>query len=303
MFKLTRQHEERHSMKQRIGMIGVGLMGHGIARNVMKHGYPLTVVEHPGNQPLDELLAGGVKTVANGEALARASDIVILCVTGSPEVEAVLTAPDGVLAGLQPGAIVIDCSTAVPASTQRMAALVKEAGGLFVDAPMTRTAKEAHEGRLNLLVGASAELFARIEPLLRTYAENVTLVGDVGAGHSMKLLHNFVSLGTIALISEAAACAKRAGVDAQTFVDVLAKGGGGGAALERLRPSLIDGDPSGMPFHMSNALKDLGYYVTMAGDNNAVDAIAGAVRATYADAVEQGGAHRTLLELPRLLGD
>lgn len=290
-------------MKQRIGMIGIGLMGHGIARNVMKHGYPLTVVEHPGNQPLDELLAGGVKTVANGAALARESDIVILCVTGSPEVEAVLTAPDGVLAGLRPETIVIDCSTAVPASTRRMAALVQEAGGFFVDAPMTRTAKEAHEGRLNLLVGASAELFARIEPLLRTYAENVTLVGGLGAGHSMKLLHNFVSLGTIALISEAAACATRAGVDARTFVDVLAKGGGGGAALERLRPSLIEGDPSGMPFHMSNALKDLGYYVTMAGDNDAVDGIAAAVRATYADAVEQGGAHRTLLELPKLLGD
>ncbi|SAL06008.1 2-hydroxy-3-oxopropionate reductase [Caballeronia calidae] len=290
-------------MKQRIGMIGIGLMGHGIARNVMKHGYPLTVVEHPGNQPLDELRAGGVKTVANGEALARESDIVILCVTGSPEVEAVLTATDGVLAGLRPGTIIIDCSTAVPASTARMAGLVKEAGGLFVDAPMTRTAKEAHEGRLNLLVGAEAELFARIEPLLRTYAENVTLVGGLGAGHSMKLLHNFVSLGTIALISEAAACAKRAGVEAQTFVDVLAKGGGGGAALERLRPSLVDGDPSGMPFHMSNALKDLGYYVTMAGDTGAVDAIASAVKTTFTGAVEQGGAHRTLLELPNLLGD
>jgi 3-hydroxyisobutyrate dehydrogenase-like beta-hydroxyacid dehydrogenase len=290
-------------MKQRIGMIGIGLMGHGIARNVMKHGYPLSVVEHPGNQPLDELRAGGVQSVANGAALARESDIVILCVTGSPEVEAVLTAPDGVLAGLQRGAIVIDCSTAVPASTARMATLVHEAGGLFIDAPMTRTAKEAHEGRLNLLVGADPDLFARVEPLLRTFAENVTLVGGTGSGHSMKLLHNFVSLGTIALISEAAACAKRAGVDAQTFVDVLAKGGGGGAALERLRPSLIDGDPSGMPFHMSNALKDLGYYVTMTGDTEAADAIALAVQSTYAGAVEQGGAHRTLLELPTLLGN
>jgi 3-hydroxyisobutyrate dehydrogenase-like beta-hydroxyacid dehydrogenase len=289
-------------MKQRIGMVGIGLMGHGIARNVMKHGYPLTVVEHPGNQPLDELLAGGVKTVANGAALARESDIVILCVTGSPEVEAVLTAPDGVLAGLQAGAIVIDCSTAVPASTVRMAERVREAGGLFIDAPMTRTAKEAHEGRLNLLVGAEPDLFARVEPLLRTFAENVTLVGAQGAGHSMKLLHNFVSLGTIALISEAAACAKRAGVDAQTFVDVLAKGGGGGAALERLRPALIAGDPNGMPFHMSNALKDLGYYVTMASDTDAADAIALAVQSTYAGAVEQGGAGRTLLELPTLLG-
>jgi len=288
--------------KPRIGFVGLGLMGHGIAKNLVTKGYPLTVRVHRNRKPLEDLLAAGAREVRSNAELANASDIIILCVTGSPEVEAVLTAPDGVLAGLQPGTIVIDCSTAVPASTARMASLVKEAGGLFVDAPMTRTAKEAHEGRLNLLVGAEPELFARIEPLLRTYAENVTLVGGLGAGHSMKLLHNFVSLGTIALISEAAACAKRAGVDAQTFVDVLAKGGGGGAALERLRPSLVEDDPSGMPFHMSNALKDLGYYVTMAGDTNAVDAIATAVRATYADAVEQGGAHRTLLELPKLLG-
>lgn len=196
-------------MTQRIGMIGIGLMGHGIARNVLKHGYPLTVVEHPGNQPLDELRAGGVKTVQSGAALAREADIVILCVTGSPEVEAVLGAADGVLAGLQPGTIVIDCSTAVPASTLKMAARVTEAGGLFVDAPMTRTAKEAHEGRLNLLVGAEPDLFARILPLLETFAENITRVGATGAGHSMKLLHNFVSLGTIALLSEAAACATR----------------------------------------------------------------------------------------------
>ncbi|WP_144113191.1 NAD(P)-dependent oxidoreductase [Paraburkholderia sp. BCC1886] len=288
-------------MTQRIGMIGIGLMGHGIARNVLKHGYPLTVVEHPGNQPLDELRASGVKTVQSGAALAREADIVILCVTGSPEVEAVLGAADGVLAGLQPGTIVIDCSTAVPASTLKMAARVTEAGGLFVDAPMTRTAKEAHEGRLNLLVGAEPGLFARILPLLETFAENITRVGATGAGHSMKLLHNFVSLGTIALLSEAAACAQRAGVDPQTFVDVLAKGGGGGVALERLRPSLLEGDPTGMPFYMSNALKDLGYYVTMASDAQAVESIALAVQSTYAGAVEQGGAHRTLLELPGLL--
>lgn len=204
-------------------------------------------------------------------------------------------------AGLRAGTIVIDCSTAVPASTLRMAERVTQAGGLFVDAPMTRTAKEAHEGRLNLLVGAAPGLFARIEPLLGTFAENVTRVGGVGAGHSMKLLHNFVSLGTMALLSEAAACAKHADVETQTFVDVLAKGGGGGVALERLRAALLTGDPSGMPFHMSNALKDLSYYVTMAGNTDAVDAIAVAVQSTYAGALERGGAHRSLLELPNLL--
>lgn len=261
----------------------------------------MTVVEHPGNQPLGELRAGGVTTVKSGEALAREVDAILLCVTGSPEVEAVLTAPQGVLAGLQPVTIVIDCSTAVAHSSLQMAALVEKAGGRFVDAPMTRGAKEAHEGRLNLLVGADPALFQHIKPLLSSFAENVVLVGGTGSGHSMKLLHNFVSLGTIALLSEAAACAKRTGVDIEGFIDVLAKGGGAGAALERLRPLLLTGDTSGLPFHMSNALKDLSYYVSMTDSNNAPDAIATAVRSTFAGAVEQVGALCPLLDLPNFL--
>lgn len=290
-------------MKQRIGMIGIGLMGHGIARNIIRHGYPLTVVEHPGNQPLDELIAGGVKTIGSGAALAEQADIVILCVTGSPEVEAVLTGPDGVLAGLRRGAIVIDCSTAVPGSTLRMAAQVAEAGGLLVDAPMTRSVKEAHEGRLNLLVGADAATFESIRPLLACFAENIAHVGGTGAGHTMKLLHNYVSLGSVALISEAAACAKRAGVAPEVFADVLAKGGGGGAALERVRPFLQSGETSGLTFHMSNALKDLSYYVDMTKDMTATHAIADSVKATYAKGVELGGAHCPVLRLSDLMGE
>ena len=140
-------------MPSKIGVIGVGLMGHGIARNILKKGYGLTVMEHPGNQPLDELLAGGTATRKTAAEVARESAVVILCVTGSAEVEAVLSGPSGLLEGLRPGAIVVDCSTSVPESTKKMAALVETAGGRFIDAPMTRTAKHAHEGKLNLLVG------------------------------------------------------------------------------------------------------------------------------------------------------
>ncbi|AIO37745.1 D-isomer specific 2-hydroxyacid dehydrogenase, NAD binding domain protein [Burkholderia cenocepacia] len=288
-------------MKRQIGLIGVGLMGHGIARNVLKHGYPLTVVEHPGNQPLDELLRGGVRTVRTARELADQADVVILCVTGSPEVEAVLTGDDGVLAGLKNNAIVVDCSTAVPESTVRMARLVETAGGRFADAPMTRGAREAHEGRLNLLVGAAPALFEEIRPVLACFAENITRVGDVGAGHSMKLLHNYVSLGTIALLSEAVACAKRAGVDVAVLADVLANGGGGGAALNRLRLFLESGDASALPFHMANALKDLSYYSEMADGVDAAHAIAAAVTDTYRDAVAGAGAHCPVLKLSDVL--
>lgn len=288
-------------MKQRVGIIGIGLMGHGIARNVLKHGYPLTFLEHPGNQPVADLLEAGATTQTSARVLASQSDVVILCVTGSPEVEAVLAGPDGVLQGLRAGTIVVDCSTAIPASTERMASLVQAAGALFVDAPMTRTAQHAHEGRLNLLVGAEAGVLDKVMPVLRCFAENVTHAGPIGAGHRIKLLHNFVSLGSVALIAEAAACASRGGIRPELFVDVLATGGGAGVALDRLKPYILNRDASGLQFFMANALKDLRYYVQMAADTTAVHRIGDAVSDTFDAAVQQAGARKMLPELVSIL--
>ena len=195
----------------------------------------------------------------------------------------------------------IDCSTAIPASTESVARAVAAAGGRFLDAPMTRTPREAAEGRLNLLVGGDAQLLQECLPLLQCFAENVTHTGAVGSGHRMKLLHNYVSLGSVALIAEAAACAQAGGVAPQVFVDVLAKGGGGGVALERLRPYLLRHDASGLRFFMSNALKDLGYYTTMAQDGAAARGIAQAVRDTFAHAVTEGGPEKLVPELVDIL--
>jgi 3-hydroxyisobutyrate dehydrogenase-like beta-hydroxyacid dehydrogenase len=288
-------------MPSKIGVIGVGLMGHGIARNILKKGYSLTVMEHPGNQPLDELLAGGAATRKTAADVAREAEIVILCVTGSAEVEAVLVGPSGLLEGLRPGAIVVDCSTSVPESTKKMAALVEKAGGRFIDAPMTRTAKHAHEGKLNLLVGGPAETLEEVRPVLACFAENITHAGPLGAGHRMKLLHNYVSLGFVTLLAEASACARRSEVSLDVFVDVLASGGGAGAALERLKPFLLANDSSGLQFSISNALKDLGYYTQMAQDAGAAHGVAEAVRETLAQGVEQGGKQAMLPELAGML--
>ncbi|VTU40333.1 2-hydroxy-3-oxopropionate reductase [Variovorax sp. PBS-H4] len=264
-------------MAKSVGMVGIGMMGHGIASNLLKHGHELRVLDHPGNQPVDDLRAKGLLVLASASEVAAASDVVILVLTGSPQVEAVLTGEDGVLQGLRPGAVVIDCSTAIPSSTVRMAQAVQAAGGRFLDSPMTRTPKEAAEGRLNLLVGGDVALLDEVLPLLRCFAENITHIGPVGAGHSMKLLHNYVSLGMVTLLSEAAACAKTNGVGAEAFVEVLAKGGGGGIALERLKPFLLAEDTSGLRFSIANARKDLDYYNTMAKDAGAYKTVAAAV--------------------------
>ena len=271
-----------------IGMIGIGMMGHGIARNLVKHGHALSVLAHTGNQPIDDLLQQGVKTFNTPQDLAAHSDVVILCVTGTPQVEAVLMGEDGVLKGLRPRTIVIDCSTAIPASTEKIAQAVVAQGGLFMDAPMTRTPKEAAEGRLNLLVGADAALFETCRPILACFSENIVHVGPVGSGHRMKLLHNYVSLGSVALLAEAAACAQVGGVNAQTFVDVLTMGGGWGAALERLKPFLLNHDNTGLRFTVANALKDLTYYNDMAQDMQAEHVVASAIQATLKAACDDG---------------
>src|SRR5699024_9979074 len=164
-------------MSETIGMIGVGLMGHGIASNVQKHGFPLVLLDHPGNQPINDLLAGGATKAVTPAEIAAKANIIILCVPGSPQLEAVLYGDRGLLAGISAGTVIIDCSTALPSSTVKIAADVAEAGGHFLDAAMTRTPKEAAQGRLNLSVGGDQAVFERHKPLLESYAENITYVG------------------------------------------------------------------------------------------------------------------------------
>jgi 3-hydroxyisobutyrate dehydrogenase len=285
---------------KRIGMIGVGLMGHGIATNIAKHGYPLTLLEHPGNQPLDGLRQAGATSTPDVATLVGAVDVLILCVTGSPQVEDALL-NSGALAALKPGSVVIDCSTAIPSSTLKIAEAVEKAGARFLDAPMTRTPKEAAEGRLNLIVGGDRALFDECRPLLACFAENIVYAGPVSSGHRLKLLHNFVSLGFSAVLAEAAACASRAGVDPAVLVSVLASGGGDSVVLGRLRPFIESADSSSFRFSMSNALKDMTYYVAMTGEVGAANDAASTVKHIYERGVAEGGPNAPVPELIALL--
>jgi 3-hydroxyisobutyrate dehydrogenase-like beta-hydroxyacid dehydrogenase len=182
-----------------------------------------------------------------------------------------------------------------------VAALVAECGGRFMDAAMTRTPNEAMLGKLNLLVGGDPDQLERCRPVLSAFAENIVHVGPVGAGHRMKLLHNFVSLGSVTLLAEAAACARSAGIADSTFVEVLEKGGGWGAALTRLKPYLLEGDCSGLRFSMANALKDLTYYGEMAREGGAHDTVAASVARTLEFACSRGNPQDLLPELVQRL--
>ncbi|MEI4261208.1 NAD(P)-dependent oxidoreductase [Roseovarius sp. D0-M9] len=284
-----------------VGIIGVGLMGHGIARNVLRRGgFTLSFLDHPGNQPADELLGLGAQAMDTPAKVAAASDVVILCVTGSPQVEAVLTGADGVIPALRTGAVVIDCSTALPASTLKMADLVKAAGKDFIDAPMTRTATAAHEGKLNLLVGGDPAVLERVRPVLASFTEEVTHVGPISAGHRLKLLHNYVSIGFMSLLAEAAAQSADAGIDPQSFVDVLAAGGGASVALDRLAPFITEGNREALPFAISSALKDFDYYRTMSTEAGAQRTIADGVYDALSNAVSGGDGDAYLPEMVRV---
>ncbi|WP_165937659.1 NAD(P)-dependent oxidoreductase [Antarcticimicrobium sediminis] len=284
-----------------VGIIGVGLMGHGIARNVLaRGGFTLSFLDHPGNQPVDEIVGLGAQACATPAEVAAASDVVILCVTGSPQVEAIVTGENGVVSGLKPGTVIVDCSTALPDSTVRMGAAIKAVGGEYLDAPMTRTAKHAHEGTLNLLVGGDAAVLERVRPVLASFTETVDHVGALGDGHRLKLLHNYVSVGFMTLLAEAAAQSADAGIDPKVFVDVLANGGGASAALQRLAPFITEGDREGLPFFVSNAQKDINYYRAMSDAAGAQKIIADGVANALSSAVDAGQGQAYVPELVRI---
>src|SRR5882672_4051122 len=177
----------------RIGFVGVGLMGHGIAKNLVAKGFPLTLRVHRNRAAAQDLLAAGAKEASSHAELARNADVVILCVTGAPQVEEVILGKDGVASGARQGLIVIDTSTSEPAMTTRMRETLAPQGVRFVDAPLARTPVEAEQGRLNTMVGADDATFADVKPVLAAYCENIVHAGPAGHGIILKLINNFIA--------------------------------------------------------------------------------------------------------------
>ncbi len=246
-----------------IGFIGAsGLMGHGMAGNLLKKGFALSVTVHSRREPLADLFAAGAQEVACAADLA-VCDAIILCVTGSPQVEAALLGPQGILSRARPGLLVIDTSTSEPESTQRLSALCAEKGVTLVDAPLARTPVEAELGKLNTMVGATPEVFARVQPILQAYCENIFHVGGPGAAHIIKLLNNFVGQAITTAAAEAFAVGAKAGIDVQKFVDVVSAGAVNSGLFQGMAKTL-QGDFTGLKFELDNARKDLRYYTHLA---------------------------------------
>ena len=260
-------------MAERIGFVGVGFMGHGMAKNLLAKGYPVAVLGHRNRAPVDDLIKRGATEARSAQELAATTDIVFLCVTGSPQVEAVVAGADGVLAGARPGLLVVDCSTSEPDSTTRLRNLAAQARVRFIDAPLARTPVEAEAGKLNVMVGAEAGEFARIEPLLRCFAENVFHVGGPGAGHTIKLLNNFIAQAICTATAEAFAVGQKAGIDLRKLVELVSAGVVNSGLFQAMAKTL-SGDMAGLKFELDNARKDIRYYTHMA-ENLAVPSVVG----------------------------
>jgi 3-hydroxyisobutyrate dehydrogenase-like beta-hydroxyacid dehydrogenase len=248
---------------KKVGLIGVGLMGHGIGKNILAKGFALNVMAHKNRAPVESLVSLGAKEYGTPAEIAKASDMVILCVTGTPQVEEAIYGAKGMATALRDGLIIADCSTAEPASTIRIAADLKAKGAFFVDTPMTRTPKEAEAGKLGLMVAGPADVLAKIRPVLECFADTIVNSGDVGAAHQLKLLNNFLSISHAAIAAEAITVAGKAGVKMEALRDIVLSGGAMSVMFERLIKVPLADDDSAAKFAIKNARKDMRYYTNM----------------------------------------
>lgn len=247
-----------------IGFIGAsGLMGHGMAKNLQAKGHTLALTVHRNRDRVADLLAAGATEAANAAALAANSEIVFLCVTGTPQVEAQVLGEQGLLAGAKAGLVIVDCSTAEPTSTTVLRERCAAKGVLFVDAPLARTPVEAEAGKLNVMVGAEPAVFERLKPVFQCFAENVLHVGGPGAGHTIKLLNNFIAQAICTATAEAFAVGQKAGVDVKQLVALVSAGMVNSGIFQTIAKTL-DGQLDGMKFQLDNARKDIRYYTHLA---------------------------------------
>ena len=270
----------------RVGFVGVGLMGHGMAKNIVEKGYPLTVIAHRNRQPVEDLVGRGAVEAGSPTELAERSDIVFLCLTGAPQVEAVVAAMGP---GLKSGSTIIDCSTSDPNLTVRLAEALAARGIDYADAPLSRTPKEAWEGALDAMVGAEEAVFERVRPVMETWTRKIVRVGGIGDGHRMKLLNNFLSLGYAALYAEALTLGRKVGISPERFDSVIRGSRMDCGFYQTFIEYALEGNREAHRFTIANAHKDLTYLESMANAAVVGTAMASAAKNAFAMALATGG--------------
>ncbi|MEP6391642.1 MAG: NAD(P)-dependent oxidoreductase [Halioglobus sp.] len=269
-----------------IGFIGLGLMGGNMVENLQNRGYQLNVL-NSNKESVQAVVARGGSVVDSPAEMAAASDIVMLCVTTSEVVESLIYGDDGILAGIKEGAVVIDFGTSIPASTRKIGAdLVKKGAGM-IDAALGRTPAHAKDGLLNIMSAGDADTFEKVKSLLEEQGENVFYLGPLGAGHTTKLINNFMGMTTVCAMSQAFAVADRAGVDRQQLFDIMSAGPSNSPFMQFCKNYAVD-DVSDLGFSIANANKDLGYFLEMVNELGTRAEIAEGTSANLQAAVDAG---------------
>ena len=250
-------------MAARIGFVGAtGLMGHGMAKNLLKKGFPVTLYARPQRPTarLDDLFALGGTRAGTGAELARASDVVVLCVTGSPAVDSCVYGAEGILSAARPGLVVVDSSTSEVDASARVRADLGAVGVPFVDAPLTRTPAAAEEGKANVMVGADAATFARLRPIFAAYCEHIIHAGPPGHGLVLKLINNFVGQAITTATAEGLATAAKTGLDIRKLHELMSLGSVNNLMFQFMVKNMLEGGPEqldGLKFSLANAEKDV----------------------------------------------
>ncbi len=248
-----------------IGFIGLGLMGSNMVECLQKNGFELNVMDLNKDAVEAVVARGNAKEASSAAELAAASDIVMLCLTTSEVVEKLVYAEDGILAGIKEGSVLIDFGTSIPASTRKIGADLASKGAGMVDAPLGRTPAHAKDGLLNIMAAGDKDTFEKVKPVLEVQGENVFYLGALGAGHTTKLINNFMGMTTVCTMSQAFAVADRAGVDRQQLFEIMSTGPSNSPFMQFCKNYAVDG-VSDLGFSIANANKDLRYFLEMAKD-------------------------------------
>jgi 3-hydroxyisobutyrate dehydrogenase-like beta-hydroxyacid dehydrogenase len=269
-----------------IGFIGLGLMGSNMVENLQKKGFEPIVMDL-NKDAVAAVVARGATEASSARELAAKCDIVMLCLTTSAVVEKLVYAEDGLLAGIKEGAVLIDFGTSIPASTRKIGADLAAKGAGMIDAALGRTPAHAKDGLLNIMVGGDLAVFAKVKPILDLQGENIFYLGALGAGHTTKLINNFMGMTTVTAMSQAFAVAKRAGIDRQQLFDIMSTGPSSSPFMKFCKNYAVDG-VSDLGFSIANANKDLGYFLEMVDNLGTRAQIAEGTSANLQAAVDAG---------------
>jgi len=226
---------------ERIGFIGLGIMGRGMTRNLLKAGHAVTVWNRNAAR-MDEFIAAGAKSASSPSDLASRCDVILICVSDTPDVEQVLFGENGVSAGVKPGAIVVDHSTISPRKTAEMAKRLNAQGAAYLDAPVSGGSEGAKNGTLSIMVGGESVDVERVLPILQAYGKTITHVGAQGAGQTVKLVNQILVVVNQLAASEALLFAQAGGLDLAKTIEAVKGGAAGSWMLANRGPQMIARD-------------------------------------------------------------